>query len=339
MQNKITSLALQGGGSHGAFTWGVLDRLLEDGRLDFEAVSGASAGAMNAVVLAQGFVEGGRDGARAALEKFWLSLITREPFDFMPKDPGGVSASPVGAPAAMQAFLAMTRFFSPAQLNPLDINPLRDILNEQIDFERLRRESAIKLFIAATRVSTGTLKIFRNPDLTPDVLLASACLPSLHRAIEIDGETYWDGGLTANPPIFPLLHQCAARDVLVVLLHPSRRPVTPTSSDEIGQRLSEISFSSAFFTELGGLALAKREAENASFAFGTLERRLRQLNMHLIDANGLMGQLNVMSKLNTQGSFIRSLHQQGRERAGEWLEQHYELIGHRSTFDLGSFLQ
>lgn len=339
MQNKTVSLALQGGGSHGAFTWGVLDRLLEDGRLQFEGISGASAGAMNAAVLAQGYAQDGREGARAALERFWSSLSTREPFGFSSPEAGAAGVSNPAPVPGMEAFLAMTRFFSPAQLNPLDINPLRDILNEQVDFERLRSERQIKLFIAATRVSTGTLKIFRNRELSVDTLLASACLPSLHRPIEIDGEAYWDGGLTANPPIFPLLHACSARDVMVVLLHPSRRPDTPTSSHEIGQRLSEISFSSTFFTELGALALAKREAENSALAFGSLERRLRQLNMHMIDANELMEQLTNLSKLNTQGSFIRGLHQQGRERAAEWLEQHFERIGRESTFDLGRFLQ
>lgn len=339
MQNKIVSLALQGGGSHGAFTWGVLDRLLEDGRLGIEGISGASAGAMNAAIFTYGYATDGREGARAALDKFWSSLATRAPFDFMPKDLNAMALANQTPMPAMQALLAMTRFFSPAQLNPLDINPLRDILNEQIDFERLRTQREIKLFIAATQVSTGTLKIFRNSDLSVDTLLASACLPSLHRPIEIDGEAYWDGGLTANPPIFPLLHACAARDVLVVLLHPSRRSSTPVSSSDIGQRLSEISFSSAFFTELNALALAKREAEASTVAFGSLERRLRQLNMHMIDANELMEQLSNLSKLNTQESFIRSLHEQGRERADQWLAENYDQIGKTSTFDLGRYLQ
>ncbi|KAF1043926.1 MAG: hypothetical protein GAK35_01979 [Herbaspirillum frisingense] len=339
MQNKIVSLALQGGGSHGAFTWGVLDRLLEDGRLGIEGISGASAGAMNAAVMAQGYAQDGREGARAALERFWISLSTREPFDFIQSDTAPITLPNPAPMPGMQALLAMTRFFSPAQLNPLDINPLRDILVEQVDFERLRAQREIKLFIAATQVSTGTLKIFRNADLSVDVLLASACLPSLHRPIEIDGEAYWDGGLTANPPIFPLLHSCSARDVMVVLLHPSRRTGTPSTSHDIGQRLSEISFSSAFFTELSALALAKREAENSTLAFGSLERRLRQLNIHMIDANELMEQLSNLSKLNTQASFIRSLHQQGRERASEWLEQNFVQVGQTSTFDLGRFLQ
>jgi NTE family protein len=338
---KIVTLALQGGGSHGAFTWGVLDRLLEDPRIDFEGISGASAGAMNATVLAHGYNLGGREGAREALAGFWGRIATKEPFSFLPPEmlPGGSSLLNQSTPAAMHALLAMTRFFSPTQLNPLDINPLRDILEEQVDFERLRSSGDIKLFIAATRVSTGTLKIFRNRDLTVDALLASACLPSMHRPVEIDGETYWDGGLTANPPIFPLLHLCSARDLLVVLLHPCSRPGTPTSTQEIGQRLSEISFSSAFFTELGGLALAKREAENAMFAFGTLERRLRKLNMHLVEANDLMSQLDVMSKLNTKTSFIHGLHDEGRQAAGRWLEKNFHMLGLKSSFDLGRYLQ
>jgi NTE family protein len=341
MQNRIMTLALQGGGSHGAFTWGVLDRLLEDTRLAFEGISGASAGAMNAVVLAQGYNERGREGAREALAAFWERIAVKEPFSLFPAEaqPGGAPFMQQSAPAAMQAFVAMTRFFSPTQLNPLDLNPLRDILQEQIDFERLRRTGSIKLFIAATKVSTGTLKIFRNRDLTLDALLASACLPSMHRPVEIDGEAYWDGGLTANPPIFPLLHLCSARDLLVVLLHPSSRPGTPTSASEIGQRLSEISFSSAFFTELGGLALAKREAEGAMFGFGALERRLRRLNMHLVEASALLQQLAGRSKLNTSTSFIHAMRDEGRAAADTWLERNFHALGVKSSFDLGRYLQ
>ena len=340
MQNKIVSLALQGGGSHGAFTWGVLDRLLEDGRISFEGISGASAGAMNAVVMAHGFMDGGRDGARAALEKFWTGIAIKEPFNFagtQAADPDALINS--GPGAGMQAFLAMARFFSPAQLNPMGFNPLRDMLEQQIDFERLRKHGNIKLFIAATQVSTGTLKVFRNREVSLDSLLASACLPSIHRAVEIDGEAYWDGGLTANPPIFPLLHLCSARDIMVLLLHPCRRPGTPTTSEEIGHRLSEISFSAAFFTELGGLALAKREAEGTLFSFGALERRLKRLNMHMIDANDLMSQLSVMSKLNTQASFIHGLHEQGRLRAEQWLAENFRNLGVKSSFDLSRYLQ
>ena len=341
MHNKIVTLALQGGGSHGAFTWGVLDRILEDGRIDVEGISGASAGAMNAVLLAHGFNVGGRDGARAALAGFWNRIAVKEPFSFLPPEmqPGGASLLTQPTSAGVQAFMTMTRFFSPTQLNPLDINPLRDILSDQVDFERLRRTGKIKLFIAATKVSTGMLKIFRNHELTMDALLASACLPSMHRPVEIDGEAYWDGGLTANPPIFPLLQLCTARDLMVVLLHPCSRPGTPTSTVDIGQRLSEISFSSAFFTELGALALAKREAEKALFSFGALVRRLKRLNVHLVEASDLMRQLDVLSKLNTKQSFIQALYEEGRQAAGQWLERHYPRLGLTSSFDLGRYLQ
>ena len=246
--NRPISLALQGGGSHGAFTWGVLDRLLEDERIDFEGVSGASAGAVNAVVMAHGMTAGGRDGAREALRKFWESVAAKAHFGSRPEDLSApaTDGTQSGASAGLESFLSMMRHFSPRQFNPLDVNPLRDILTEQVDFERLRAECAIDLFIATTQVSTGMLRLFRTRQVTLDVLLASACVPGLHHAIEIEGDAYWDGGLTANPPIFPLVHQCAARDLLMILLQPSQRADTPTSAGEIRRRLNEISFSSAF---------------------------------------------------------------------------------------------
>jgi NTE family protein len=340
MEKKTVSLALQGGGSHGAFTWGVLDRLLEDTRIDIEGISGASAGSMNGVALAHGFVVGGREGARQALKEFWDSVASRTPFasrDELPRTliPEGAD---MGPPASVKAMVSLARFLSPYQLNPLDINPLREILAKQIDFERLRTHGRIKLFIAATEVRTGRLKLFRNNELTLDALLASACLPTLHRPIEIEGEAYWDGGLSANPPLFPLLHQCNARDLMVVLLHPSKRPDLPTTSDEIWQRLTEISFTSAFFTELNGLALAKQEAERPRFGFGTLERRLRALNLHVIENDDLMTQLSVHSKLNVEGAFIDALREHGRNRAEAWLKHKFPFIGTRSSVRLARFL-
>ncbi|MFC5474292.1 patatin-like phospholipase family protein [Paraherbaspirillum soli] len=340
MQNKIVTLALQGGGSHGAFTWGVLDRLLEEPRIEIEGISGASAGAMNAVVLGHGLAVGGRDGGRQALADFWGSVSTKELFNFMRPDAlsdAGIASQATSA-ALLKGMFSMTRMFSPYQFNPFDMNPLRDILAAQIDFDRLRAAGKVKLFIAATQVSTGTLRIFRNRELTQDVLLASACLPSIQHAVEIDGEAYWDGGLTANPPIFPLLHLCTAPDIVAVLLHPFRRPETPTTTDDIGQRLSEISFSSTFFTEMGGLALAKREAENDPEARGKLHQRLKDLHMHVIDANALMSQLTVASKLNTKASFINALRDAGRERADQWLAEEFDGIGLHSSFDLDQFL-
>ncbi|PUA19053.1 patatin-like phospholipase family protein [Glaciimonas sp. PCH181] len=340
MQNKTVTLALQGGGSHGAFTWGVLDRLLEDTRIDIKGISGASAGAMNAVVMSHGYAVGGRDGARQALADFWESVSTNDPFSFMPHHALSdvAIARQASSTAVMKGLFSMMRLFSPYQFNPFDLNPLRDILVKQIDFDRLRTDGDIKLFIAATQVSTGTLKIFRNRDLSLDALLASACLPSMHHAIEIDGEAYWDGGLTANPPIFPLLHLCASPDIMVVLLHPFRRPKTPTTSDEIGQRLTEISFSSTFFTEIGGIALARRNIAEDPEASGKLEQRLKNLNMHVIDANDLMSHLSGSSKLNTKASFINALRDAGRQQATIWLSEKFDDLGRCSSFELDQFI-
>jgi NTE family protein len=187
-------------------------------------------------------------------------------------------------------------------------------------------------------VSTGTLRLFRNEDLTLEVVLASTCLPSVHHAIEIDGEPYWDGGLTANPPIFPLLQHCSKGDVIAVLLHPWRRPDNPKTADDIWHRLTEISFSSSFFTELQGLALAGREAARSLLPFGRVERRLRNLKMHVIDAQELMTQLSALSKLNNHPAFIKALHDEGRDRAARWLADNYRLIGKRSSFNLAGFL-
>jgi NTE family protein len=340
-QMKSVSLALQGGGSHGAFTWGVLDRLLEDDHLDIEAISGASAGAINGVVLAHGYALDGRDGARRALNDFWQRVSTKSPFNFPSDD--AKTALHVGTGAevqvALKMFLSLTRILSPYQLNPFDINPLRDILAEQIDFERLRAVGKIKLFVAATQISTGMLKIFRNKQLTLDALLASACLPAMHHAVEIDGEAYWDGGFTANPPIFPLVHQCSARDIMVVLLHRNPQSVVPTSADDICARLTDIGFSAALFTELQGIALAKREAQSAWFSLGRLERRLRNLNVHLVDSRDFMSRLNDLSKLNTQAPFIHALHAEGRLQAEKWLEENFHHLGVRSSFNLNHYLQ
>ncbi len=340
METKVITLALQGGGSHGAFTWGVLDRLLEDERIEIDAMTGASAGAMNAVALAHGLTIGGRDGARQALKDMWSSIATKAPFSVMPEDwstPESI-ARQTRPSAATKTFLLLARFFSPYQFNPFNLNPLREILAAQIDFDRLRAECKLALFIAATQVSTGMPKLFRTKEITLDALLASACLPGLHHAIEIDGESYWDGGLTANPPIRPLLYECSARDIVVVLLHACRRPEVPTSADDIWHRLTEISFSSALFAELQGIALAKGAAEQRVFAFGKLERKLRRLNMHLIDAQELMSELSALSKLNTQAAFITALHDEGMKRAFAWLQSNFLDLGVRSTFVLDKHL-
>jgi len=335
MQKRIVTLGLQGGGSHGAFTWGVLDRLLEDARIDIEGISGASAGAMNAVVCAHGFAIGGRDGARQALQDFWEAVAYKAPFHSMSEDTSPLVGEGLQASTgpALKAFLFLTRFFSPYQLNPFDVNPLRDILASQIDFERLRSDCKMKLFIAATRVSTGTLKLFRTKELTLDALLASACLPTLHHSIEIDGEAYWDGGLTANPPILPLLYQCSSSDVVLVLLHASPTQHTPRTADDIAERLSEISFSSSLFTELQAISLAQQQAARDWYALGRHQRKLRSLHLHSIDSPEFMGQLSSLSKARREYSLIRALRNEGRNQAGMWLEKNLHLIGVRSTLN------
>ena len=331
-QKRVT-LALQGGGSHGAFTWGALDRLLEDERIETEGISGASAGAINAAVLAHGLTVGGRDGARQALDTFWRSIASQAPFGLVP----GHYAADITARnpnPTVNALLFLAQFFSPYQLNPFNINPLRDILTAQVDFERIRRDCRVKLFIAATRVATGTLRLFSTAELTLEALLASACIPSLSHAVEIDGESYWDGGLTANPPLRPLLYECEARDMLVVMLQPLRRTEVPATADGIMQRLAEISFSSALAVELQGIALAKREAERAFFPLGRLDRRLRRFNLHLIGSEDFMSRLSVLSKLDTEPVFIETLRDEGRRRAEEWLQKNFMHIGARSSFAL-----
>jgi NTE family protein len=337
---KLVTLALQGGGSHGAFTWGVLDRLLQEDNLSIEAITGASAGAVNAVVLTHGYLQNGADGARQALKDFWERVSLKMPGNFASDEFNAAMnlMPPLDVPMGLSMFAALSRVLSPYQLNPFDINPLRDILAAQIDFERLQKASRIKLFIAATQVSTGMLKIFRNKQITLDAVLASACLPALHRAVEIDGEAYWDGGFTANPPIFPLLHQCSARDIIVVLLHRNPHASVPVTADEIYSRLTDIGFSAALLTELQGVALAIREAQRGWFAFGRLERRLRRLNVHLIDSREFMSRLSGLSKMNAQAPFIQTLYGEGRIQAENWLRQNEQHLGVRSSFNLASYL-
>lgn len=310
---RVLSLALQGGGAHGAFTWGVLDRLLEEGIVDFDGVSGASAGAMNAVVLAQGLLQGGGDGARAALRRFWEAVAAAMPFDLAAGGSGGTIAP------AIRMLRYWTSHFSPSQLNPFDLNPLREIVVAQIDFERLRAASPLALFVAATHANTGRLRLFRTDEIDAAALLASACVPWLHHPIEIGGEPYWDGAFAANPAVRPLVYECAAADVLLVLLSPAVHGPTPRSAEEIRVRSLDLAFNANLLTELESLAAARDHAARSWLPFGRLERRLRRLRLHRIEAdppaNGLAGE----TRLATSLSFLEMLHEQGRARAAEWL--------------------
>jgi NTE family protein len=336
MDRKTLTLALQGGGSHGAFTWGVLDRLLEDARVQVEGISGASAGAVNAVVLAYGYTVGGRDGARAALDRFWTALAHRATYGLPPGHPLGASANAVlgDVPLMLNAYLGLTRYFSPQQLNPLDLNPLREVLAAQVDFERLRAQCPVKLFVAATRVRTGTLKLFEAQELSLEATLASACLPFFHRAVEIDGVAYWDGGLTANPPLFPLIHGCEARDLVAVLLQPQERPQAPVHADEIRERFTEIGLGATFYTEMQRIDLAKQESSRNLLSLGRLDRRFRQLNVHVIDPPASISRLPARSRLSAHPSFVGHLHDAGREAAELWLHHNFQAIGKRSSWKL-----
>jgi len=320
-QTKAISLALQGGGSHGAFTWGVLDRLLEDPRIVLDGVSGASAGAVNAVLVAHGLLQGGPAGARGALREFWQ---------------GAVSAMP-SAPA--ETLLSLARFLAPSQLNPFNLNPLREILSRQIDFQALQAGSAVRLFISATDVFSGMARIFGTREITLQALLASTCLPSLNQAVSIGDSTYWDGGLTANPPLRPLVYQCDADDILIVRLQPESRPGIPRTVEEISSRFNEISFSSTLHSEIQGIALAKRAAERRSFAFGRLERRLRRLNLHAIGPTASVALMDVASRLKTDARHLELLHSEGRAQASAWLAAHFDNIGVRSTLPLARHLR
>ncbi len=327
----MLNLALQGGGAHGAFTWGVLDALLADGRVDFEGVSGTSAGAMNAVCLAQGLMAGGRDGARQALADFWTAVAKSSPFE--------ASRPTAGLAPAMKMMLQWTEHLSPEQLNPLDLNPLRDIIERQIDFARLRRQSPVKLFIAATHANSGKLRIFKNHELSVDTLLASACLPTIHRSVIIDGEPYWDGGYSANPAVFPLFYECTAADIMLVLLTPLHYSETPETAQDIRVRLRELAFNATFLREMRMFAHLRDQIGDSWLPdwlpLNRFEQRLKRQRFHAISADALLGALPAESKLTVNSEFFESLRDDGREHARAWLASYWPSLGRQSTLDLG----
>ena len=330
----LIDLALQGGGSHGAFTWGVLERLLEEPRLKIAAISGTSAGAMNAAVLADGWTAGQAEGAREALDRYWRQVSRAAAFSPIQRSPldrvlGRWSLETSPAYVAMDL---MSRLFSPYNLNPLGLNPLRAVLAETINFERLAR-SPIMLFITATSVRTGRGRIFRNAEITADVLLASACLPTMFRAVEIDGEEYWDGGFAGNPTITPLVRESDAHDTILVQINPTERLTPPRSAAEILDRLNEISFNSPLAKELRMIALLRQVADP-----GTGEgARWAQMRTHRIKSD-LLATFGASSKLNAEWEFVSMLRAEGRRAAGEFLEQHGDDLGKRSSADLDVLL-
>lgn len=327
---KALNLALQGGGALGALTWGVLDRLLEDERIGIEAISATSAGAMNAAALASGYARGGRDAARESLHAFWNAIGTSS--YALPVAAGNATLMP----GHSKLLVGLTRIFSPYQLNPFDINPLRSIVSRLVDFDALRSRKAIRLFVAATRVSSGSLRIFENAELTEDALLASACLPTLHHAIEIEGEAYWDGGYSGNPPIYPLVYRCDSPSILIVMLQPLRRQELPVSVESIRSRLTEFQFNAPFQREMRNFALAREELQKEHLPLGKFARRLRNLDFHLIEADDLISRMQVEKSLNVDLAFLLRLRDEGRVRADAWLAAHAGKIGKTSSLDLAA---
>jgi NTE family protein len=330
----LVDLALQGGGSHGAFTWGVLDRLIEEPWLRIAAISGTSAGAMNAAVLAAGWTQGGAEGARAALDAYWQRVSRAAAFSPLQRSPLDrlMGRWTLDNSPAYLAMDLMTRVFSPYDLNPTGLNPLRAILTESIDFDRLA-SAPILLFITATSVRTGRGRIFRNAQITADVLLASACLPTMFQAIEIDGELYWDGGYAGNPTITPLVRESEAHDTILVEINPRERPEAPRSASDILNRLNEISFNSPLMKELRMIALLRQVADP-----GTGEgARWAQMRTHSIRTDKL-AELGASSKLNAEWEFVTMLKEEGRRSADAFLAAHGADVGRRSTADLDVLL-
>jgi NTE family protein len=329
---KIVNLALQGGGSHGAYTWGALDALIEDERVRIGAISGASAGAMNAVVYADGFRENGGDGARRKLRDFWLSVseegslspLQRRLFDVWFR---GWSAA---FPQADAVWDALSQFASPYEFNPLNVNPLRDHLAKIVDFEALRRSHEAQLFVAATNVRTGRGEIFRREILTADHVMASACLPRLFQAVEIDGAPYWDGGFAGNPPLWPLYYETHCRDTIIVQINPIERSQTPRTAQEIADRMNEITFNAGLLAELRATDFVARLIDRGVLR----DAGYRREYLHRIGGDGALESFAAPTKMDVSWTFLTTLRDLGRAAAKAWLARNYDSIGVRSTLDL-----
>ena len=336
-KTKKINLALQGGGSHGAFTWGVLDKILEDGRLEFEAISGTSAGAMNAVVCADGMVRGGNDGARDALEHFWSAMsdsakgspIQRSPFDILMGN-WSLENSP-----GYHFFDAMTRVVSPYQTNPFNMNPLHRLIEEVVDFERVRACDQMKLFISATNVETGRVKVFDPHSLTADMVMASACLPMVFQAVEIDGVPYWDGGYMGNPSLFPFHTHTDCSDIVVIQINPVEREGAPKSAQDIMNRVNEISFNSSLLKELRSIDFVSRLIREGKLS----DKEYRNTRIHIIEDQDVLLPLGASSKMNAEWAFLTHLRDLGRVTAEGWLEKNFKHIGKKATVDISKLFQ
>jgi len=331
---KNVALALQGGGAHGAFTWGVLDALIEDGRLGFEAITGASAGAMNGVVMIDGWLKGGPEGAREGLETFWREVS-------LDGDLGPTQRSVFNGFLGLWANNPIAEFWTkalapgPYVSNPLNINPLKKALDKQVDFERLRGADTAGIFVSATNVWTGKLAVFERGALTADHLMASACLPTVFQAVEIDGVPYWDGGYLGNPPLYPLHRGAVTRDILLVQINPVERRETPRTQGEIQDRLNEITFNANLMRELRAIDFVDGLIDEGVLGQG----RYRRVLVHRIDGTDALEDYNTASRLDARWRVFQRLRDKGRAAAQAWLAERYAEIGHSCTLDLPSAYQ
>jgi NTE family protein len=333
---RRVNLALQGGGSHGAFSWGVLDRLLEDPRIEIEGITGASAGAVNAVVLADGMASGDREQARETLSKFWHGIADAGKFSPLRRSPaealrGGWSLD--SSPAYVW-FDVVSRIASPYDLNPFNLNPLRDILKKFVDFDRVR-SSMLKLFVSATNVETGRTKVFQREELSVEHVLASACLPFMFQAVTIDGVPYWDGGYMGNPPLWPLFEHAQSDDVMIVQINPIRRPGVPRSARDILNRLNEITFNASLLRELRAIDFVTRLMDEGRME-GTGYRRVF---VHMVEDELSLSALGASSKLNTEHEFLDMLFAKGRQATEHWIGSHFDALGERSTVNIRDLFQ
>jgi NTE family protein len=338
---KRINLALQGGGAHGAFTWGVLDQLLSDGRLAIDGISGTSAGAVNAVMLADGLARGGPEEARKRLAAFWRAAslggtlpelqrsVVKRLFAF---------ARP-GSPPAQAWYGTLSRFWSPYDFNPLNINPLKELIDRFVDFEALRNDRRRDLFIAATNVHTGDLRVFTRAEISAETVMASACLPLLFRAVEIDGAAYWDGGYLGNPPLLPFLCATGTEDVLVVQINPVERNDVPASAQEIVNRVHEITFNAALMGDLRAIEFVGRMIDQGRLPGGTGARKFRRIRLHRIVFDDIPEPYDAGSRLNADYEYFEILHKRGQRAARRFLDAHFADIGRRGTADLGANAQ
>lgn len=329
---KSINLALQGGGSHGAFTWGVLDRLLEEPDIEFEGLSGTSAGAVNALILASGLAKGGRQEAKRALADFWMAVGEQQPLHPVRRNPIDVMFGRFGFDLSWSyhLFASFTHLVSPYQWNPLNINPLRDLISKHIDFEAVKSYDKLKIFVSATSIETGHIRVFRREELSEAALLASTALPLMFHAVEVDGQHYWDGGFVGNPALFPLFYECRSQDIVIVQINPLKREAVPKSVFEIQDRMSEISFNASLSSELRAVHFVNRLIQK-----GALDRdRYHPVLIHMIESEEEMKKLGSATKLLIEPEFLRHLYDRGREAADRWLETSLKSVGVESSVDI-----